>query len=660
LELTERIREVETGMKNTLSKNKYQKLINFYHSANYERLLKDAAHYLKNPPADSRLIDLAGFACIRMGRYSEAVPYYEQLIKIDPASEYGYANLAIALKKLGHIERSRSLYNKALGINPNNSDTLNNLGNLYLSSGENQKAKQYYLKALKYRSDFAEAHNNLGIVYKNLGELSNARERFIKAIQLKPGYSEAYTQLGVTYKAAFEPILAIQSFDKALELNPENHLAKAHKLEQKALTCDWEEKLLPPDVQPEADFEIDVSPFGMLYFDDDPKNQKQRSRNYGLRFSRHNESNSKTNLHHKKEGRKIHIAYFSGEFHQHPVMHLMAPTFTLHDRGSFEVSAFSYGQDVNDPTHKKLQKSFDRFFDVRNYSDRKIAEFSNSLSVDIAIDLSGYTRNGRPGIFAYRAAQTQINYLGYPGTMGVGFYDYIIADKNLIPTCAQSNFTEEVLYLEPGYQLSDDSRPQFDYIVSRQKLGVRVDSFIFISFNNPVKITPELFAVWARILKNVRNSFLWLVKSNTWAEKNLKKEAKKLGLDDNQLVFWEHCEYREYLMRLSAADLFLDTLCFNAGATANDALWCGVPLITIMGQSYHSRMSGSLLAAIQMEELIADNLGNYEDLAIRLGCDQAYLRAIKTRLIRNKNDSKLFDTSIMVSELERTYRKILT
>jgi len=653
------IRGVGTGMKNPLPKNEYQKLIKFFHSANYERLLKDATHYLTIHPADSRLIDLAGFACIRMGRYSEAIPYYEQLIKIDPASEYGYINLAVVLKKLGHIERAHSLYHKALGINPNNSDSLNNLGNLYLSFGENQKAKQYFTKALKYRPRFAEAYNNLGIVYKNLGELGNAREHFIRAIQLKPSYAEAYTQLGVTYKAAFEPILAIQSFNKALELNPQSHIAKAHKLEQKALICDWEEKLPPPGVQLEADFETDVSPFGMLYFDDNPKNQMQRSRNYGLRFSGQDDSNSRVNPYKKKEGEKIHIAYFSGEFHQHPVMHLMAPAFELHDRECFEVSAFSYGQELNDSTYEKLKKSFDRFFDVKNYSDREIAEFSASLSVDIAIDLSGYTRNGRPGIFAYRAAPNQINYLGYPGTMGVGFYDYIIADKNLIPTCAQSNFTEEVLYLDPGYQLSDDSRPQFDYKVSRQELEVREDAFIFISFNNPIKITPELFAVWARVLKNVKNSSLWLVKSNKWAEENLKKEAKKLGLDDYKLVFWNHCEYSKYLMRMSAADLFLDTISFNAGATANDALWCGVPLITIMGECYHSRMSGSLLASVQMEELIADNLSNYEELAIRIGCDKTYLKATKTKLMRNKNASKLFDTSTMVSELERTYKRIL-
>lgn len=646
-------------MNNTLSNEKYQKLIKIYQVGDYIGLLSATVSYLKSYPTDSRLIELAGFACIRTGRYRDAAVHYEAFITLNSESESGYINLALVCKNLGEIDRAFTLYNKALEINPNNSDLLNNLGNLYLGSGENQKAKRFFIKAIKYRSNFAEAHSNLGIAYKNLSELGNARENFVKAIQLKPDYSDAYFQLGLTFKAEAEHSLAIHNFNKALEFNPKHHGAYAHKLQQKAMICDWEEREHPPEVIPTIGSERDVPPFGMLYFDDNPENQRQRSRNYGLKFLPKNGPNSAANVYEKKGKNKIHIAYFSGEFHQHPVMHLMAPVFLLHNRKDFEVSAFCYGQEVLDATHKKLKSCFDQFLEVRSCSDRKIADLSASLSVDIAVDLSGYTRNGRPGIFGYRAAPVQVNYLGYPGTMGVEFYDYIIADENLVPPSDRSYFAENVLYLKPGYQLSDDSRPQFDYQISRKRLRVEKDSFIFISFNNTTKISPELFDAWVRILKKVDNSFLWLVKSNKWAEENLKKEAMKLGLNKDRLVFWEHCEYEEYLTRLSAADLFLDTVCFNAGATANDALWCGVPLITIMGKSYHSRMSGSLLKALNMEELIVDNLNDYEDLAIRLANNMTTLSLVKSKLTRNRKNSKLFNTSSMVFELESVYRQIL-
>jgi predicted O-linked N-acetylglucosamine transferase (SPINDLY family) len=329
----------------------------------------------------------------------------------------------------------------------------------------------------------------------------------------------------------------------------------------------------------------------------------------------------------KKE--KINIAYFSPDFRNHPVSLLTSELFETHNRQRFEVFAFSLQQaTVGDETNLRLRNGFDKFFDVENMSDKEIAQFARHNEVDIAIDLAGLTKYSRTGIFSYRAAPIQVNWLGYPGTIGADFIDYIVADKTIIPVESQSHYLEKVVYLPNSYQVNDRKRLISERQFTRQKLGLPENGFVFCCFNNNFKILPTTFDGWIRILKSVDESVLWLFKDNPWAVENLKKEAQKQGIDGRRLVFAERMPLSEHLARHLQADLFLDTHPYNAHTTASDALWTGLPLLTLMGRSYASRVAASLLSAIGLPELITSNQEEYEALAIELAINPQNLADI--------------------------------
>ena len=308
--------------------------------------------------------------------------------------------------------------------------------------------------------------------------------------------------------------------------------------------------------------------------------------------------------------------------------------------------------------HQRLIKNFDSFHDVRDMKDEGIAELARSEGIDIAVDLTGYTRNTRSGILAYRAAPIQVSYLGYPGSMGADFIDYLIADSTLIPEESQKFYSEKIVYMPDCYQVSNNSRPQPATDVTRAELGLPEAGFVFCCFNNNYKITPREFDIWMRLLDQVEDSVLWLRRSNQWAEENLKKEAQARGIDPDRVIFADMCGYSEYLARLTKADLFLDTFNYNAGAVANDALWCGLPVLTHQGQSYVARMVSSLLTAIDMPELIATTEADYEQLALDLATNPKKLKSLKAKLARNKDNTPLFNTEQFTSNLETAYTEM--
>jgi predicted O-linked N-acetylglucosamine transferase (SPINDLY family) len=339
-------------------------------------------------------------------------------------------------------------------------------------------------------------------------------------------------------------------------------------------------------------------------------------------------------------------------------MQLIIKMLELHDRSAFEIHGFSLGPDYDDGMRKRLVKTFDSFHDVREMPDQDIAELARSQGIDIAIDLTGYTQNGRSAIFPYRPAPVQVNYLGYPGTMGADFIDYIIADRTLVPEQSQKFYSEKIVYMPHCYQVSDNSRPAPEAEVSRAELGLPETGFVFCCFNHNYKITPREFDIWMQLLTKVESSVLWLRRSNEWAEVNLKKEAETRGVDPGRLIFAEKCDYSEYLMRMTKADLFLDTFNYNAGAVANDALWCGLPVLTLQGQSYVARMACSLLTAIGLPELITTSVDEYEQLAFDLATNPEKLSAIKDRLSTERDNSVLFDTGQFTKDIETAYRRM--
>ena len=399
-----------------------------------------------------------------------------------------------------------------------------------------------------------------------------------------------------------------------------------------------------------------IRPFLLLALSDNALLHKKSSEIYALNKYPKNPALSPIPKYLKKE--KMRIGYFSADFSHHAVSILAAELFELHDKNRFEIIAFSFGADDKSQMRSRLDQAFHKFIDVSSMSDLDIARLSRELKIDIAVNLGGYTANSRTGLFAYRAAPIQVSYLGYLGTMSTEYVDYIIADKTTIPDGSEPYYSEKITYL-PSYQVNDRKRVISDKIFTKRELGLPEKAFVFCCFNNNYKILPFTFAGWMRILKAVDNSVLFLYAENKLVEDNLKKEAGARGIQSARLVFCRSIPTDEYLARYRACDLFLDTAPYNAGTTASDALWAGVPIITFIGQSLASRMAASLLKAIRLPELIANTQEEYEALAIELALNPKKLADIKLKLTNNRLTAPLFNTPHFTKNIEAAYIKMM-
>jgi len=394
-------------------------------------------------------------------------------------------------------------------------------------------------------------------------------------------------------------------------------------------------------------------PLPLLSLEDAPTRHKLRSENWAAQ--KYQQRPLSLLAKPARRPAKLRIGYFSADFRAHPVMYLMCQVLAGHDRDRFEIVAYSYGPDQNNPMRERCRAAIDEFIDVRAMSDLEVAEHARDNKIDIAVDLTGYTQHCRSGIFAYRAAPIQINYLGYPGTMGADFMDYIIADQQLIPVSSQQYYSEKPLYLPHHYQAQDDSLAIASETPSRASLGLPETGFVFCAINSTYKITPAVFSIWMRLLDRVEGSVLWLLKSNQWAQENLLKEASAQGVDPGRLVFADKVAHDVYLARFRQADLYLDTFVYNAGATASNALWAGLPVLTRRGEGYTARMAGSLLSSLGVEELITETDEAYEALALALAEDPVRLKALRAKVCEYRETSPLFKTELFTRHLEQGY-----
>jgi protein O-GlcNAc transferase len=353
---------------------------------------------------------------------------------------------------------------------------------------------------------------------------------------------------------------------------------------------------------------------------------------------------------------KLRIAYLSADFRRHPVASLIAQLIELHDRARFEIVGVSFGPDDQSDMRARLARAFDRFHDVRWQSDREVAELLSRMQVDIAVDLSGHTQDARLGILAYRPAPVQVTYLGYAGTTGAGFIDYVIADETVLPLDQQPFYTERIVHLPDCFLVNDFTRKIAARTPTRREAGLPDEGFVFCSFNNNNKITRPVFEAWMRLLGAVEGSVLWLSQDNVDAKESLRKAAVARGIDPARLVFAPRLDLDEdHLARHRLADLFLDTLPYNAHATASDALWAGLPLLTCRGASFAGRVATSLLHAAGLPELATSDLGEYEALALRLATDASLLRGFRHRLEQNRATCPLFDTDRFRRHIESAY-----
>jgi len=594
----------------------------------------------------------------QLKRYDEALSHYDQAIKLKPDFPEAYYNKGNTLKNLKRYDEALFHYDQAIKLKPDFVQAYNNKGNVFKDLARYDEALSYYDQAIKLKPDYAEAYNNKGNVFKDLARYDEALSYYDQAIKFKPDFAKAYNNKGNVFKDLARYDEALSHYDQAIKLEPVHEYLFGMSLHTKMFMCDWQNfefnvKSLSSQINENKKSSICL-PFLALI--DSPSIQRKSSEIWVN--DKYPFNSSFGSILKSKHRDKIKVGYYSPDFREHAIAHLITELFELHDKNHFELFGFYFGPPDSSKMHKRVSFAFNQFIDVRLESDKDIALMSREIGIDIAVDLAGFTGLARTDIFAYRAAPIQVNYLGYPGTMGAEYIDYIIADPTLIPSKSQQHYSEKVVYLPNSYQVNDRKRVIADKVFTRKELGLPKEGFVFCCFNNIYKITPSTFDGWVRILKAVNGSILWLLEDNPIAVLNLRKEAQFRGLDPNRLVFAKKINSSQHLARHCVADLFIDTLPYNAHTTASDALWAGLPVLTCMGESFASRVAASLLNAIELPELITTTQKQYEATAIELANNPEKLKDIKYKLERNRLTTALFDTPRFTKHIQAAYRQM--
>ena len=593
-------------------------------------------------------------------RHDQAIAHFDKAISLKPDYHEAWSNKGSALHELKRYDEAIAHFDKAISLKPDYAEAWSNKGSALHELKRYDEAIACYDKALSLKPDYAEGWSNKGSALYELKRYDEAITHFDKAISLKPDYHEAWSNKGVTLHELKRYDEAIAHFDKALSLKPDIDWVPGYLLHAKMKICNWSglgESLEDISKKVMANEKV-VYPFALLALSDDAFVHKKSSEIYAQNMYSVNFALDPIPKAAKKE--KIRIAYFSPDFQNHPVSFLTSELFEIHDRGRFEVFAFSLQKAlIGDETNLRLRKAFDRFIDVDDMSDREIAQLAREFEIDIAIDLAGPTKYSRTGIFSYRAAPIQVNWLGYPGTIGADFIDYIVADKTIIPEPHQQFYAEKIVYLPNTYMVDDSKRTVSTRVFTREECRLPQNAFVFCCFNNDYKFNPQVLDGWSRILLATKNSVIWISENNEYFKANLVTEFERRGIDSDRIIFAQRVEMMaDHLSRYALADLFLDTHPYNAHTTALDSLKTGVPVLTLMGQSFASRVAASLLNAIALPELITSTQAEYEALAIELAMNPKKLADIKLKLARNRLSTPLFDTPLFTKNLEAAYIKM--
>ena len=586
-------------------------------------------------------------------RLDEALASYDKAIALKPNLADAFNNRGNALKELKRLDEALASYDKAIALEPDYAEAFNNRGNTLKELKRLDEALASYGKAIALKPDLADAFNNRGNALQELKRLDEALASYDKAIALKSDYAEAFNNRGNVLRDLQRLDEALTSYDRALAVKPDLAHAFNGIIDCVNRICDWRRNVADEVIAHVSEKKI-ISPFVLLGYSGDAALQLQCARNFVADKIPSLPRPLCTGMTWRHD--KLWIAYLSADFRSHAVAHLIAELVEQHDRSRFKIVGISFGVDDHSEMRRRLVAAFDECHDVRRKSDQEVAKLLYDLQIDIAIDLMGNTRDSRLGIFAYRAAPIQVNYLGYPGTTGAEFIDYIIADNMVAPFEHQPFYTEKIVHLPNCFQVNDRKREIGAHVPTREEARLSAEGFVFCCFNGVWKITPAMFDIWMRLLDRVEGSVLWLLGDNESAERNLRREAEDRGIAANRLIFARRVGYSDYLARYQLADLFLDTLPFNAGTTASDALWAGLPLVTCAGEAFAARMAGSLLHAVGLPELVTHNLKDYEALALHLARDSQALGDIRMRLIANRETYPLFDTDLFRRHIEAAYK----
>ncbi len=620
--------------------------------------LDDYDKVLAKLPDQVMALNNRGAALQELNRNEEAEACFARAIALSPNDPKVHGNRGAALLRVNRFEEALSCLDRAIAMRPNDAAVLNNRGNALLALGRHAEALESYDLALAIAPDNLQALNNRGAALNEIKRFEEALEYLDKAIALSPDYAEAWYNRGNSLKGLKRIVPALESYEKALAIGTPLPHAFSGYAECAAKICDFDRvAAIEAEIGKHViEGKSIVSPFTLLGHISTPAVQLACARRYSaykfpvLPAPMHGAT--------VRTHDRLRIAYLSANYNRHAMSYLMVNLFERHDRSRFEVFGISFGHDDDSDIRARVVSSFDRFLDVRGSGDRDVARLMAEHEIDIAIDIMGYTQDARPGILSYRGAPIQVNYLGYPGTMGADFIDYILVDGVVVPPGEEAFYSEKVVRLPDCYQVNDCKRPIADATPTRAEAGLPETGFVFCSFNNNYKITAPIFDIWMGLLDAIDGSVLWLLRDNETAEENVRRQAQARGVDPARLVFAPRLDQAEHLARHRLADLFLDTLPYNAHTTCSDALWAGLPVLTCRGESFAGRVAASLLQAIGLPELVTANLNDYAALARWLAEDRGLLREIRKRLAENRLTCALFDTELTRRNIEIAYHRM--
>lgn len=610
---------------------------------------------LESEPRDVAVLLNLGNCQIKQGLAAEALESFEKALRLEPDHAGALSGRGNALLALNRREEAIESYVRTLTIDPEFPEAHYNRGNALQEQGLLEEALASYDRALATMPRYAEALYSRGNALLGLGRLEEALASYDRALAITPGHVDALNNSGAVLIRLNRRGEAIGIYQRLLEVAPEYPCVSGHRLNSCLHCCEWAEyeSYVAQVVNGIRDGKRVDTPFNFLAISESAADQLNCAQiSADAKYANSSDALWQGECYHHD---KIRLAYVSADFYDHAMSNLLVGLYEAHDRTRFDISAISLGPDRADAMRERLRRTFDRFIDVRGKDDQSVALLLREMEIDIAIDLQGYTVECRPKIFSHRAAPVQINYLGYPGTMGANYMDYLIGDRIVIPLEHQPCYSENIVYLPDCYQANDDKRGIAARSPSRAELGLPQHGFVFCCFNNNYKITPLVFDIWMRLLDKTRGSVLWLLEDSKVAARNLRREAERRGVAPDRLIFAPRMTAEDHLARQRAADLFLDTRPYNAHVTASDALWAGLPLVTCIGHTFAGRVAASLLNAVGLPELVTTSWEEYERLALELASNAERLAAVKAKLAGRRTATPLFDTRRYCRQLEAAY-----
>ncbi len=635
----------------------------------YEKALDYAKRGLRFQADDLALLNNKGNALNGLGYYQQAVNVFQKVINMTPNNPVGHINLANTLQDIGKFQEAVHHYELAKKLDPQNPKIHNDLGTVLKALRKYSEAIESYQAAIDLNKKDAFPYHNMGNIYLSMSEYEKAANYLKHAISLDPNLIEAYLSLGLVLQDTGQRKEAIDCFYKAISIDPEYSKAYCHLIRAFQHECRWEEldyygpildiqtkealkkKQRPAEVpflnlsrhcDPGLNYEIAKSWCDHLLLA--VKTEKYR-------FSPRVKNSSQSN-------KKITVGYISNNFKNHPTSHLIVGLFKYHHRNLFEINCYSYGTNDDSIYRKQIERDSDNFVDITSLSNLEAAQKISDDKVDILVDLVGQMKSNRMEILALRPAPIQVRWLGMAGTSGGDFFDYIIVDRVVAPEEHKVHYTENFAYMPFTYQINNDTQIMAETTYCRKDFNLPDDGFVFSSFCSTYKIDSTIFKSWMKILSKVPGSVLWLLEPSKSAQLNLQREAKKFNIDKTRIIYAKKMVRSQHLARIPLSDLCLDTIIVNGAATTSEALWSGVPVLTLKGKHFASRMAASILLAMDLPELVTKTIWEYEDLAIRIGTDSNFYNQLRNKVGKNKNLTPLFDTKRFVGNLERLFNQM--